>query len=63
MSDNNNNNKYHIPSELRISKQWDAAIEQTLVNTAIGATAAGLASIVLFRKSLPFSFSSLFLVY
>ncbi len=52
MSSSQGQDKYHIPSELRISKQWDSAVEQTLVNTAIGATAAGLASIVLFRKYL-----------
>jgi hypothetical protein len=42
----------HIPSELRISKQWDSAIEDTVMKAGLGALTAGVASIVLFRKCL-----------
>jgi len=39
-----------LPSEMRINKQWDFAIEQFLTKTSIGFFGAGLASIVLFSK-------------
>jgi hypothetical protein len=42
--------KSSIPSEMRINKQWDFAIEQFVSKVSIGALSAGLASIVLFRK-------------
>ncbi len=49
MSSNDQHN-HHIPSEMRISKVWDAAIEDTVIKAVTGAGIAGLASIVLFRK-------------
>lgn len=39
-----------FPSELRISKQWDFAIEQFVRHSSTGAIVAGLASVVLFRS-------------
>ncbi len=39
-----------IPSELRISKKWDDVIENGIINVSTGFLAAGVASIVLFRK-------------
>eukprot|EP01040_Poterioochromonas_malhamensis_P006168 gene6167-6638_t len=38
-----------FPSELRLSKQWDFAVERFIYNSGTGALVAGLASIVLFR--------------
>ncbi len=49
MSSNDQHN-HHIPSEMRISKVWDAAIEDTVIKAATGAAVAGLASIVLFSE-------------
>jgi hypothetical protein len=40
-----------FPSELRLSKTWDYAIEQFIKNATIGTIVTGVASIVLFRKS------------
>lgn len=54
MSDNNEEVK--IPSELRLTYKWDGCVERALVNTTIGTVAGGLASVVLFRKSLCFSY-------
>jgi hypothetical protein len=39
-----------FPSELRLSKQWDFAVERFIYNSGTGALVAGLASIVLFRE-------------
>lgn len=39
-----------IPSEFRISKKWDDVMEHTVINVSAGTIAAGLASIILFRK-------------
>eukprot|EP01031_Cornospumella_fuschlensis_P046935 gene46935-57470_t len=54
MSSNNSNDASSaIPSELRISKQWDFAIEQFVTRVSVGFVTAGLASIVLFRSRSP----------
>ena len=39
-----------VPSEMRISKQWDFAFEQVVTKVSLGGLIAGLSSIVLFRK-------------
>jgi hypothetical protein len=41
-----------IPSELRISKKWDDVIESGVLNVSTGVLVAGVASIVLFSKSM-----------
>jgi hypothetical protein len=39
-----------VPSELRISKKWDFAVEQFIRQAGMGFLAAGIASLVLFSK-------------
>jgi hypothetical protein len=46
----NDQQKTYVPSEMRISKAWDTAIEDTIIRASTGALVAGLASIVLFSK-------------
>jgi len=52
--------KANIPSELRLSKSWDMAVERLMINATLGVVVGGLASIVLFKKpSSRIAFSSL----
>mmetsp|Transcript_11313 Transcript_11313/g.10953 ORF Transcript_11313/g.10953 Transcript_11313/m.10953 type:complete len:94 (+) Transcript_11313:107-388(+) len=51
---------FTIPSEMRLSKKWDNALERVAFSTAIGTAVCGLASLVLFKsKFLRFGFTSL----
>ncbi|CAM9707227.1 unnamed protein product, partial [Hapterophycus canaliculatus] len=40
-----------VPSEFKISEKWDVCLERTVINFGMGVVAAGLASVVLTRKS------------
>ena len=41
-----------LPSELRLSSKWDTCVERMIFHVTAGVVVAGLASVVLFRKSL-----------
>jgi len=51
-----------IPSELRLSRQADLAVEQALVKGGAGLVACGLASFVLFGKILCINLLYFFLI-
>jgi hypothetical protein len=50
MSNNKEENKSIIPSELRLSSKWDVAIPRFLAHNAIGAALGLGVSLVLFSK-------------
>ena len=39
-----------VPSEMKLSKAWDACIERIIYRTVISTAVAGMAAVVLFRK-------------
>lgn len=50
MSDNEEESKSIIPSELRLSSKWDVAIPRFVAHSAIGSAVGLGVSLVLFSK-------------